>query len=71
MGTAHVLMHPNLIKRIEEQYPKQIKIVEMLEFGDGLVSCRVQSKLLPMGYQGMMELAIIDGQLRFKREHDT
>jgi hypothetical protein len=31
----------------------------------------VQSKLLPMGYQGMMELAIIDGQLRFKREHDT
>jgi hypothetical protein len=71
MGTCHVTMHPRFVERVCDEYKHQVRVVSSEEFGDGLLLVILESNLLPAGYQGEMELSILNGQLRFKKWADT
>ena len=72
MGTAHVLMHRELLSKLfAEDFNSEIRVLELKSFGEGgLYNVLVESHLLPDGYSGQKELFLTRG-LQFKRDHDT
>lgn len=72
-GTAHVLVHPLLLKQISAfPYSDQVNVKNVTDCGDGLLLCLVESDKLKDGYQGQMDIYFsMEGELRFKRDCDT
>lgn len=73
MGSAHILMHRELIARLRsEPYASQIKLVQMTEYDDeGMFTVTVESDRLPEGYNGEMAVYIRGDELFFMKDLDT
>jgi hypothetical protein len=71
MGTAHIQVSENLLHKLESDFSDQITIINYTDFGDGSFSVSVSSDALPEGYNGVQEIYVVDGTLKFRRETDT
>ncbi len=69
MGTAHVLLHANVLLRLTVDHQDEVAIVSHSEWDDeGHYSAVVESPSLK---GGVVELSFLDGGVRLKPEWDT
>lgn len=67
MGSAHIVIHPDLEPIIE----KVAKIITASECENGFLMM-ISTDMLPDGYHGVMNAVIRDGVvIRFERDMDT
>lgn len=70
-STGHALLHPSFILRLAVEFREDVDVLDFRDFGDGLYQTLVASPHLKSGYNGQLEISVVDDRLRFKREHDT
>jgi hypothetical protein len=70
MGRAHLIIHDDLLRRVE--IDQQVLIVSARPFGEDAHLLLVSSDRLPAGYHGRHGLFVDDGgQIQFKRDVDV
>lgn len=71
MGTAHVLMHVELVKKLENH--ADLRLLSIADFGeDELHHALVESPILSEGYHGQQFIVVNDdGSIGFRRDVDV
>jgi hypothetical protein len=74
MGRAHCLVHSEVVERIyaERELLSEVQIIDNKAFdNDGLRLIQVISMKLPPGNNGMQDLIIEGGEVRFQPDTDV
>ena len=71
MGRAHVIVHNDLLGRLNGELREKVTVINFRPFCDDTVIALVSSDALPEGYHGQQDIIIDGSEIRFRKDLDV
>ena len=71
MGRAHIVVHNDLLGRLNGELSAQVTVIHFRPFCDETVIALVSSHALPEGYHGQQDIIVDGDSVSFRKEVDV